>query len=257
MAFSLKHLLQEAGHLGGSAIDAIVPGDQSALHRPAQPQPVRPNQSPLSSGLSYPDGTPNLNDPDQNPTSVPRVWGALAAENVADQQGFTPSFRSIVLGAKPIVDPGTSGLTNKSAGGEYHPDTNQIHLRSDNIDPYTITHEGLHAAYQRKTPQAQASFMNGVAPTATPNQQHLIDLNLESPLYSSANNAAAGGNTFNRDTEVHSYLPMMGTQSPAQKKYYGNYFSNPNFFQEMNTKYKLRDLILPPHQPQFSDWQDN
>jgi hypothetical protein len=218
---------------------AVQPRRFAAPYRPV----VQPTQQPAAPS------------PQNTPTSVGRVWGTAVANNAANEQQFSPMFKNIVMSAKPYVGMGNSALSLPGAGGEYHPDTNQIFLRSQQLDPYTVTHEGLHAAYQRKTPQAQQGFFDQVASTATQQQQKMVDHFLDLPLYTAANNAAAHGDTYSTDTEIHSFLPMFGSPTPAQKQYYQHYFTNPDFFSESAARTKINPTVFPRRRsPQFSDW---
>jgi hypothetical protein len=198
------------------------------------------------------------------PTDVGRVWGTLATENAANKQGWSSMLRNIVRGTNPFVESKISPLdtnggireglptSNSDAGGAYIPGLNRISLKSTQLDPYTVTHEGLHAAYDRKTPEAQQQFMDRVASTATPGQRRIIGKTLNNPLY----DKTADGGGYYRDTEVHSYLPEYGLESPEQKQYYGHYFSNPDFHQEGRARRTLQDIISPVRS-KFSDWMDD
>lgn len=213
----------------------------------------------------------------QSPTNLGNVYGTLVAQNVANQQKFTPMFRNIVQGANPVVTGGifggqlasNPGMSN-GAGGDYLPNTNQIELKANQLDPYTVTHEGLHAAYNSKTPNAQQLFQQLLS-QATPDQQSRVSNILASPIYAGARAAAAQGSPYSINTEQHSYLPLFNqaNQAPALAAYYQHYFGNPVFGlgvqqQEQNGKYTIADKTgfntekpgYPLPRPQFSDWMN-
>lgn len=190
----------------------------------------------------------NASVPKRNLTDIPHVWGTLAVQNAADQQGYQPWFRNLVQGTNPTVGNIVGG---QGVGADYLPGVNQIELRPNQLDPYTITHEGLHAAFQRKSQGAQDAFAK-IAQLATPTQQMLL------------NSRGQLGNAIYEGqrplTEVHSYLPQAGEGSPTQS-YYNHYFTNPRFSTGPNPKYAIANATgfntrapgRPIPTPQFSD----
>ena len=172
------------------------------------------------------------------PTSLGNVFGTLVAQNTADKQNYSQMFRNLVQGANPTVTGGIFGgqlgNNNASAGGDYNPEANQIELKANQLDPYTVTHEGLHAAFNRKTPQAQAQFQQLAQQSLNPNVRKMIGNTLATPLYGNkqgVNNISQL--PFQYATEVHSYAPQVGAvNGPQLNQYYQHYFGNPNFYQE-------------------------
>lgn len=191
-----------------------------------------------TSDQSQPVSTPNLAD-------ASHVRGTLAVQNAADRQGYQPWFRALVQGTNPTVGNISGGM---GSGGDYQPWLNQIQLKPNQLDPYTITHEGLHAAFARKSPQAQQAFAQ-VAQQANPIQRNALNspMQLGSALY--------GGQQ--PLTEVHSFLPQFGQNSPTQS-YYNHYFTNPVFNGDVQAKYGIANATgfntqnpgtpLPPQQ---------
>lgn len=130
-----------------------------------------------------------------------------------------------------------------------NPSDNHITLKANQLDPYTVTHEGLHAAFQAKTPQQQQAFAQ-VAQQATPAQNNV--LNSDTQL----------GNQIYRGTrpltEVHSFLPQFGKNSPTND-YYKQYFGNPDFYTQNRREYQLAHGANLPRRdqtPKFSDWME-
>lgn len=202
----------------------------------------------VSTGIA-PFQTPNLFDPAQNPTSVGRVWGTLAAQNAADQQNYTPQFRSTVMNAKPVV----GSVSVAGAGGDYRPDINQIELKPDQLDPVTITHEGLHADYQKLSPQEKMKFLQ-VLQSTTPGQQIALhsSYGIGNGLYTSAAEA-------DKVNEEHSFLPFYNqyNQDPKATTYYKQYFKNPVFTSDELSKYIISNTVNPKrYTPKFSDYKD-
>jgi hypothetical protein len=224
--------------------------DARAIGRVISPATTQENNLPPRDAWGF--SGPNLNNPVQNPLSLGRIQGTAAASNASGLQNWTDMFKNIVMGAHPYVGQSnqpTSIQMARGAGGEYLPELNQIVLKGDQLDPYTVTHEGLHAAFQRKTPQAQAGFYQ-LAQTASPLQQQVLNSprQLGSPIYHGRKPL----------TEVHSYLPQFSSStSPQLAHYYNNYFTDPNFRQQQNARHDINMAINPPPVGQFSDWMDN
>lgn len=189
-----------------------------------------------------------LNNPLSNPTSVGRVWGTAVASNVADEQGYTPQFRKTVMGANPYV--GSS--LEQGVGGKYTPASNQISLRSQQLDPYTVTHEGLHAAYDTKS-QRGKDAIDQLLELATTNQREGVSSNLKNTIYN-------GISPDDVRDESHSYLPYYNQygEDPKVTAYYKHYFSNPNFNKGGETAYKVgvASGIKKGRKAQFSDYKD-
>lgn len=191
-------------------------GLYNAVTRKPAPKPVaRPQQRAAG---------PNL-------LNAEHVYGTLIAQNTADMQKYTPAFRAALQRTNPAVyqPGGFKGPMN--AGGMYTYQDNGISLRSNAVDPYTVTHEALHSTYQNMKPAQRAQWFKTVASKANPSQKKAVDRMLDQPLYARQNQAAALGNTFGSDTEVHSYLPLFNqnNQNPALSAYYRRYFKNPQF----------------------------
>lgn len=251
MGWSLHNLISNVQGLGsqlGRGVDRIIPGNQQFLHPPQQPQQPQP-QRPVQRGTS--------------PTDLGRVWGTLVTQNAADKQQWTPMIRNIVQATNPVVQskltpggndiPRLQGPSDTShiaqGGGAYWPDINRITLNSNQTDPYTVTHEGLHAAFERKTPQAQQGFQQLYDNKASTTNKRIVDDRLGNDLY--------GGQR--PLTEVHSYAPQYKQfVDPALQKYYSHYFSNGQFGNNQGQSNLLGLLYDMYHRSanKFDDWRD-
>ena len=244
----------------GNAVNGVVKGVQKELSNPASillgaipgSQAVRAVQSTIN---NLPSMHNNV-QPKQNLLDAQHAFGTLVTQNTADQQGYSPSFRSLVQRTNPAVyQPGGFDGPQGSAG-YYQPQGNRIALRSNAVDPYTITHEGLHAAYQGETPQQHQAFAQLIS-KATPQQLKRLNGN-----FGIGNELYKQGTADSLLNETHSFLPMynQGGQSPALSDYYKQYFSNPQFYDKnLRTKYKIAQSIggYPQRTPnQFDSWGD-
>lgn len=191
--------------------------------------------------ISHPAPGGQVTSPQNNPLSVGRVWGAAVANNAAQQQQFTEPFKNTVMNARPFVGQGNSALSMPSSGGEFDPRTNQISLRSDQLSPYTVTHEGLHAAFERKSPIGQLRFQ--ALANKEPSLNRVNDyMDTKPELYQGQHPV----------TEQHSYLPLQDDLSPQVQQYYKHFFGNSNFWQPETTQYQIKRKTTY-RQPRFSD----
>jgi len=177
--------------------------------------------------------------------TAPHVAGAMAVENAADELGYTEPFRRLVQGTLPrVVESSTMG-----AAGTFHPDSNEIRLNPDSTDVRTVTHEGLHAAYQQKSPGQRQEFLN-VANNALGAEKKGVNQRLSHRLY--------GGQK--PLTEVHSFLAENTRPGSPAANYYKQYYSAKNqFIPEMRAG-MIRRAVGNPYErkftPQFSDWME-
>lgn len=150
------------------------------------------------------------------PTTPRRAFGNLAVQNAARQQQYNPNFLKLLMNTNPIVD---DSQVQFRAAAQYDSGVNQSQFTRNGMDPATVTHEGLHAAWRTKTPQQRQQFK---AIQFSPGSQNVLNKITSSGVYK----GLAPDDQLN---EMHSFgSERIGQrQNPSANEYYKQYFSRP------------------------------
>lgn len=232
LAGNVEHTAVNSAHNIGAGIDKVVPGNQQFLHPQANQQ-----QSQVSSPAYNPNYTKFLDAGARGagsdlPTNLDHVIGNFIVNKAADQFGFTPAFKGLIpqanVALKGTSPDGFAGETDFGDRNSRNRQGAQINLYNDSggNDPYIATHELLHYADSRKSPQAQAQFQsllqNNVNPKFRGFAANVISSNYGYPI---DQNTDYSNLPFNTATELHSYAPLDSSASQPLQNYYKRYFN--------------------------------
>lgn len=184
------------------------------------------------------------------PTTPRRAFGNLAVQNAARQQQYNPNFLKLLMNTNPIVD---DRKVMFRAAAQYDPSTNQTAYTRAGMRPSTVTHEGLHAAWQQN-PQVRQQFR---AVQFNPGTQNILNKITSSGVYK----GLAPDDQLN---EMHSFgSERIGQrQNPSANQYYKQYFSKqPKPVMEDKSRRLYLNFNGPriglPRINQNSFWRDN
>lgn len=249
----VQKLLGKAGNTVRN--DVVGPVQRDLLH-PAQNaiHQLLNNQPPLPFGMD--ETTQNL----YNQTN--------------QDYSFSPGFSQTLQQQQPLVanrPVSSAALKSGAAGGVYFPmgypgaqsQSHRIQIDHSKY-PYTKTeedallHEGLHATYDRQTPEQQQQFINTFNSSATPDLKQYLNNRLSGYAayggIQQLDNLATAPQSI--QNEVHSYIPehysryATGThyEQPQPKQlvdYYSKYYSPQNLVDRNSAKLGIQQMISP------------